>query len=244
MLARAASLDFNFGSLASHLQSGAIQTFMNTTMGALGTVVVSPGAITNSDYTADGNLVGNNLAHSDGTYIMNNQGQTSCGGCGTQSNEIKMVFSGLAKGTYTFSFDFEIFPDNTCTDWTCSSGSANWPDLDLEVNGTQVQEWLGKNTAGHGVFNPNPQLLGNSSTAGVDGVITPTFTIDATHTTATLEFLDWPPSIAIDDLDISCGSGACITHGNNSTVPETSSVLLLGTVSGLLVPLFRRFRKA
>jgi hypothetical protein len=223
IFARADNLNFSYSSLADGASDTAIQNLMNTQMGAWGSVVVT-GAIASRTWTADGNVVGNTLYASDGTFIMNNQ---------PSSDEIKMVFSGLAPGTYTFSFDLEIFPDITCSTSSCTKTNANWPDFELDVDGTMIQEWLGIGTPG---TSHNPQLLGNSSTPGQmgpGGIVSPSFTITSSgpNRTATLEFIDWPPEIAIAKLDI-------------SRVPETSSVLLLGTLSLMLIPLVRRFRKA
>jgi hypothetical protein len=158
-----------------------------------------------------------------GTFIQNNSEGSPV------SNEIKMVFSGLTISS--ISFDFEIFPDNTCTSLVgnnCGgSGNPNLPDLTVVSNGShQVVEydgvvpgqagsyntaWLnspsGSAVTGH---NPEtaPQLLGSSGILNLPAG------------TTELEFKDWPATIAINHLAI------------NPPVPEPSTMTLL--TSGLI----------
>jgi hypothetical protein len=66
-------------------------------------------------------------------------------GAGHLSNEIKMVFRGLTIAS--MSFDFEIFPDNTCRSLTHRGGQGcpNPPDLTVASNGShevaEYDEW-------------------------------------------------------------------------------------------------------
>src|SRR5215469_9264160 len=135
--AQAASITFDFGSLANGASNAQIQTFMNTLLPA-GEAVALSGAVASNSYNADGHVTGPGngassftLAQLDpaghGTFIENDTGYSS--------NEIKMVFSGLTISS--ISFDFEIFPDNTCTSLShCGgSGNPNLPDLTVVSNG-------------------------------------------------------------------------------------------------------------
>ena len=270
MLARADAL-FNFTGLSNGATTGQITTYMNGLLPSglnAGASVAVTGAVASQTWTGDDHVVGvctgttsvksgskcnavaNPITLADGdagkTFIMND---------GPGSDRITMDFTGLTQGTYTFSFNLEIFPDGTCpvgtTNGSCNPSSANWPDLELGVGATDalaaaniVATWQGviPGTGGTSLYSPasvatgagtaetSPQLLGASGNQS--------FTVGA-NGKVTLEFIDWPAEIGIDNLDITPPG-----LGRNSTVPETSSVLLLATVSGLLIPLFRRLRKA
>jgi hypothetical protein len=135
-----------------------------------------------------------------------------------------MVF---ANTTITsISFDFEIFPDGTCpvlNSANCGAYNstthlyANQPDLKLLANGANVQTWYGITPTTSGtpnttwVHSPNsgptnnelaPQLIASSGTITLGSGIN------------TLEFVDWPATIGIQNVVI--------------TTPEPSSVILLG----------------
>jgi hypothetical protein len=190
--------------------------------------VTVTGAAASNSYNADGHVTGPGhgsssftLAQLDpagtGTFIENDTGHSS--------NEIKMVFSGLTIAS--MSFDFEIFPDNTCPSLTnCGGqGDPNLPDLTVVSNGShQVASYLGVVPGQAGSYNtaythspvsgwftnePAPQLLGSSGT-----LILPAGTTQ-------LEFEDWPATIAINHLVI-----------DPPSVPEPGTLSLLA--AGLL----------
>ncbi len=166
MLASASSLDFSYSSLANNATDAQIQSFMRTQMSGLGSVTVT-GAIASNTYTGDNHAVGPchltnssgacisvtnpiTLDDTDGTFIMNNN-QTS------NSNEIVMAFTGLAQGTYSFSFDLEIFPDAACANGnTCGAG--NYPGFDLDVNSVQVASWSALMPGTGGTYPGSPAL--------------------------------------------------------------------------------------
>jgi hypothetical protein len=223
--AQAGSITFDFGSLSDGASNNQIQTFMNSLLPGGASVTVT-GAIASNSYNADGHVTGPGngansftLAQLDpaghGTFIENDTGHSS--------NEIKMVFSGLTISS--ISFDFEIFPDNTCTSLSSCGGSGhpNLPDLTVVSNGThQVVEYDGVVPGQAGSYNTAyihspasgqfsnelaPQLLGSSGTLNLPAG------------TTQLEFQDWPATIAINHLKI-------------DPVPEPATITLLA--SGLI----------
>lgn len=246
--ARAGSIAFDYGSLSNGASNSQIQSFMNTQLGSAGSVAVT-GAIANNNYTGDGHVTGpvNNgtvtsdtLASTDGTVIMNNNGVVyNPSGEGT-SSAITMTFTGLTISS--IRFDFEIFPDGTCPSLSnCGTNHANRPEMTVLANGTQVVQYFAQVPGSNGTSNgfgastythsPNsgrfsteqaPQLLGFGAT----------LTLPAD--TTTLEFADWPSTIAIDNLTI---------NTPDSPVPEPASLTLFGTAL-LGFGLIRRYRNA
>ncbi len=148
-----------------------------------------------------------------------------------------MSFSGLTISSV--SFDLEIFPDNSCTSLSGNNcggrGDPNLPDLTLLANGSQVVEWdalvPGSSGNSHGIdasaytHSPDsgshsseqaPQLLGSS------GV----WTLPAN--TTTLDFQDWPATIAINDLVLNYTPNDP-PNDPPPAAPEPGSIALLGT---------------
>ncbi len=264
--ARADTFTFNFTGLSSSSASdSAIQTFMDSALGAAGSVSLvgavgsgapCPGDCSggNGNYNGDAHVVGPNpgsssysLANKDGgTFIINNNV------VGGGSNYINMLFT-LAGGAQitSVSFDYEIFPDNTCPDenhgthfadcGTTSDPLANLPDIELTTTAGGVGTAVWSNTAvvpgqaggstythspssGSGSNELAPQLIGSTSVTGLN-------TLD-------LDFLDWPATIGINDVVITTTG-----HTQSNPVPEPGSVVLLGTIAGLVTLKLRR-RKA
>ncbi len=214
MPARAAAIAFDYGSLANGASDATIQSFMQSSLPAGASVTVT-GAVASNSYNGDGYVTGPGngstsytLASMDGTFIQNQ----------SPSNDILMKFTGLT--LTSVSFDFEVFPNGTCTNLSnnganCGgSGDPNLPDLTLLANGSQVIRYNALVPGSGGNASPYtkspasspdlaPQLLGSSGTLMLPAG------------TTTLDFVDWPPTIAIDNLVI-----------NTPSVPEPGSLLL------------------
>ncbi|HXJ00615.1 MAG TPA: PEP-CTERM sorting domain-containing protein [Micropepsaceae bacterium] len=178
---------------------------------------------------------------------------TSATGCYTPSGtnaaspDIFLDFSSIRYQGHqveiaSFSFDFEIFPDGTCTADTFSGcGGAmdanghrpNLPDLELwsgnNATGHYFQTWWGTTPAGtnnDSVAMTNetaPQLLGVSGT----------FNVDPTLHLTSLDFMDWPETIGIDNLVVTF-----------RTVPEPASIAFLAlALGGAFLLVVRRNRR-
>jgi hypothetical protein len=170
-------------------------------------------------------------------FLSNVANSSSNGG-----SAILMTFSlsaGYSLGNGV-SFDYEIFPDAGC------QSSTNCPDPaefefkagmnslayvnDFGVNGIVTAAFPDGNivTAKDGVSTKN----GGTTQTAAQWIST----YSSSNPFASynqLEFIDWPAAIGVDNLKL-----------NFSRVPETNSILLLGTLALLLTPLVRRFRKA
>ena len=262
--AHADTITFDFNSLSSGNNSGQIATYMDGKLGCINCVTVT-GAVADKTYTGDNHVVGPGtgshagkksltLGNTDGatasnansvlnssldTFLANTSDKSS-----QISSEIVMQFSGLF--ITGISFDYEIFPDGSCTSLSksgcggTSSGGIypHQPDFEFKADGSLVTAF-GTNGVQYGVapgtapigstHSPNsgtghaelaPQYIGTFS-GGLGGV-------------TQLEFIDWPATIGIDNLQITY-------RRPPPPVPEPSSILLLG--SGLLASLTLLRRK-
>jgi len=195
---------FDFNSLADNASNLAVQNYMRTIVS--GTNVAGSGA--SRTYTGDGFVIGPTLGPD--TFIRN-------------MGAPNFTFDfGATFHIYSISFDWEIFPDGTCfrgpgdsaaTRACAAAGAsnANWPDFDLYVDGSSTATFS-RIAVATGV-NPNyPQAIGTSGTINLNGA----------HL---LNFVDWPATIAIDNLLI---DGCRDTTDRKCTpplhVPEPSSL--------------------
>ena len=238
--AAAGTLTFDFGALSNGASNAQIQSFMNTALGASGSVVVK-GAVASNSYTGDSHVAGPvtgsgrsksyssyTLANMDpaghGTFIMNDTGHSS--------NDILMTFSGFTISS--ISFDLEIFPDGSCTALTkksCGgSGEPNQPDLTLLANGSEVEQWLGLTPGSSANSNgisaspyPDSPAMHSGETApqllGSSGLIT------LPADTTTLDFQDWPATIALNNLVVNYTP----PDSSSDSVPEPATLALLGS---------------
>lgn len=224
--AHAAPITFDFDSTAitnntsTPTSNAAIQAYMNIILP--GIVVTGAGGLSNSNYTGDGHVVGPLIS---GTVNPLTLGDTNGGVLDSPvptaakpdgyivnngSDRITLV---LPMKVNWVSFDFEIFPDGTCPSLTnCGGiGTPNLPDFELLADGVPATNWVQMAAApvsanSRSVLRPGggeatPQYLGTLSIA-VNGA-------------STLQFVDWPQRIGIDNLVL-------------RTVPEPGTLALLG----------------
>ncbi len=247
--AEGALIPFDFNPLADGASNHNVELYMNNVLSLFrpGSSVDVTGAKGEKNYNGDGHVVGpvtgsiftNNktvvsetLGTSDGSvhhggpfdaFLVNN----------TNTDRIRMDFS---FPIYSAAFDYEIFPDGTCTDVNggCNPSTGNYPDFKFAADGTTLFVTQGGDPANGGTpfpHSPNskwfgteqaPQFLGTSALWNFPNGVT------------RLEFIDWPRQIGIDNLQI------------NDTrppppVPEPSSLFLMG--SGLIGLAGVSFRK-
>lgn len=232
-----------------------LQAYMDAVLGCtncvtvVGSVFVDRGANqatqtnnTQVGYNGDGHVVGPNgkpltLGNTDGAvsaslpsspdaspdnYLRNIGGETA------PDNQIELAFSGIE--VTQISFDFEIFPDNSCTtngctpkpDFTVSAGNANPPTnplwstsaLDVSSGNTTYTKSLLSSSEGA------PQLLGHWDSSSLYST-----GLNGGAGYNTFSFIDWPAIVGIDNLQITY-----------SKTPEPGSIVLLGiALSGLLL---------
>ena len=216
--AAASTITFNFNGLSGGNNNATIQSNMNTTLGANGSVVVT-GATANKTYNGDNHVVGPTsgtwcwLIPSTCTVTSLTLGNTEGGDPGAAGSwdtflftqapttEITMLFSGLTISSV--SFDYQIFPDATCTSGTSGSHCPNGaPDFTFKANGATLLHSFGvvPTTSDVPAFLHSPDSGGgNNETAAQLGPAHVSFSgLNATY----LEFMDWPATIGIDNLVI------------------------------------------
>jgi len=241
---RADTFTFNFNSLASGASASQIAAYMNSYFIAHGCSTCSvtvTGAVADKTYDGDGNVVGPNgqpltLGTSDGA--TSNSSTTPTGSLGKTnnllsgsvdtfiantndsahqvSNEFYLAFSGLKIDSV--SFDYEIFPDGS---------PEQPPDFEFEAgtnkNGTDPL------VSGFGTGGIRYGVVPSSSGSDGSSVKSPDSTHEASaqyigtwsgslNDATELDFVDWPATIAIDNLTI-------------TTNPEPGSVILMLTVA-------------
>jgi hypothetical protein len=159
---------------------------------------------------------------------------------GTVSNQITIQFHNIA-GLAVTSFDYEVFPDGTCTALSGSncgssgantpSGYANQPDLEFEA-GTNTNGTDAKVATIYGVkpgtTDGNATHSPNSGTSQAELAPQTIGTWSGSASGSEFDFVDWPATIGIDNLTISVPSGDITT--TSSTVPEPTSIILLVTL--------------
>jgi hypothetical protein len=213
--------------------SAAISTYMS---GVLGSTVTVSGAIATPTYNGENHVVGETLGTSDGgvhhgatnppdVFIINN----NFGIGASASDQFSITFANFK--VITLTFDWEIFPDNTCSKTTsCGSSyhpaNADWPDIELFVNNSGTATWkaLASYTTGQ-----DPQAIGTIAAA---------FDFTSIGGATKLTFVDWPAEIGIDNFTV---TGSCVSCPvPNQTVPEPPILPLVGLALTAMYGVTRR----
>ncbi len=233
--AQATSITFSFdqvgitGSHSNGLGKTAgdtlVESYMNGVLSGYGASVNASGTLATATYNGESHVNGDTLGTSNGgapdaipathpdTFIMND----NFGIYGSKHDRFSFTFTGFY--IYAVSFDWEIFPDNTCAASNSSSACANkpltnsnYPDIELLANGSSA--WFTRATtptAGH----KDPQALGQLSQLALNGA-------------TTLTFVDWPAEIGIDNLVIEgCAINRPVCTSPYTSVPEPATLALL-----------------
>ncbi len=226
--ASAAAFTFDFNSLAEGANSTSIHNYLT---GIFGSSVGVSGAKATKAYNGDGHVVGPTLGSSDGatsgsdaTHNHANRKDTFLINNGPGSNSFTLNFGTFS--IFSLSFDWEIFPDNSCSPH-CDPNGAHWPDIELLVDGG-VMKW--SQIAPGDIHTTNPQAIGVSGDIIIAG---------GTHT---LTFMDWPAEIGIDNLIIN-GCPPSAPQCLRKDAPEPSSLPLTALALGALFLLGRRRRE-
>jgi hypothetical protein len=216
--AGAEAITFDFNSIGGS-SNAAVQDYMQQTLGA-GSVTVQ-GAMATSSYTADGHVVG---PVSDGVIVPRALGTTDGGLPHPGNDGFLMNASGsdritmhFARPIYAVSFDYEIFPNAQVRDGTRTDPHL-YPDFTFKADGLTLLHTVAvlPGTAGTFAHSPAsgggldelaPQFLGHADLVFSGGV-------------TTLEFVDWPVKVGIDNLEVNFTQ---VAHA-----PEPSSLALLG----------------
>src|SRR5882724_3410384 len=195
--AYATAFNFNAPGLAVNGTAANVQTYMNGLLGAGQSVVVTTdgGAgnqIVTSSYDGEGHVVGPG-----GVPVTLGTTDGGVGHGGANDNflytfggtYIQMTFSGLTVSS--ISFDYEIFPDNTCSVGNCAAG---FPDF---LFNTQVGNgaWVNQLTAlgSFPVNQDSPVTMPAGSPYETSAQLGPqTFSMNLGPGVTGLRFVDWP----------------------------------------------------
>ncbi|NOT26238.1 MAG: hypothetical protein HOP16_09060 [Acidobacteria bacterium] len=242
---------FDFNSLANDANNTTVQTYMNGVLGA-GKSVALTGSTATKTYNGEGHVIGPGgvsltLGTEDGGVSHGGANDTFLYSWGT--TQIQMLFTGLTISNITF--DYQIFPDDSCSVGACSSG---FPDFTFTTSTnkyvSQSTEWL----KAYGAFpvDPNDRSpLTNSEKSAQKAPAQVSFSF-ATPVNG-LRFIDWPPTIGIDNVCINSTNKCKPTTSTTSTstptsvtsvsgvAPEPTLLTLLG--AGAIAGLRRRFRQ-
>lgn len=252
MSASAASVSFNFNSLAAGATDAQVQTYMqgvlNSAYGVNVVKVTVTGALADSgatqtggglSWTGDSHVVGGSSGTPGSITLGNSNGCTVDGaGCTAGGNDAYIRNNSLGLSgdpvsdvismTFTgqvFSqaaFDYEIFPDGSCPALGNCGGTGNPNTPDLIFK-------AGSNTVAT-LYGVAPGTGGTYSRSPLGAESAPQALGTGSWTFASassFQFVDWPATIGIDNLVLTSSAS------QNPAVPEPGSIaLLLTTVTG------------
>ncbi len=271
---QAGTFTFNFDQLATGIGmtggvgvNGSIQNYMNSVLGAAGTVAVTGsngGAITDKYYNGDGHVVngtsGGGTCVGGGSAASINSSTSACAPTlgytpGVGADTFLKSFSSngqIASFTFTFSlantvidsvaFDYEIFPDGTCLvlDGAGSGcGGAGDPNTPDMIFSTN----LGQVFHDYGtspVTSPtsaNNSWISSSETAPQKLVLG--YSTNLAPGATSFTFTDWPATIGIDNFVATYHTTTTV-----QSVPEPGSIMLFGTIALLVCAKLRHMQKA
>jgi hypothetical protein len=163
-----------------------------------GIVTISHGAW--STYTGEGYVVGSGSPNAASSYTLANKD----GGQFLINSGANAITMTLSKPLYAISFDYEIFPNGQMPNGAGKNSSTpGWPDFVFLADGQTV-------FTAYGVM-PNADPLGGtngfsySPNSGAGMELAPQFIgssgmIEFPGGVTQLEFLDWPPTIGVNNL--------------------------------------------
>jgi len=197
------TLDFN--SLPEGASASQLQAYLDSIFPGISIA----GARVDASYNADGHVVGPTLGTSDGgiphpgldSFLATNGTLQNSNG----KDVIRITFPFAVKSA---SFDFEIFP-NMDAEGLTDPTDPRWPDFTFRADGNIIFRRLGELPPG----SPDPQLLAQSGLITFAGGV------------STLEFIDWPPTIGIDNLQVNGGQEI------QAVVPEPASLLVFAILA-------------
>jgi len=221
-----------------------VQSYMTTTLNGApgaGKSVVLTGAEGTNSWNGENHVIlsTGTLAGSTGkTFVVNNNGRLNGPAASDPGSNDFMVFSGMQ--VTSVKFMLEIFPDancastGTCTEvgdfelWAGTSSLSNihtWTSKDPTNGNTTCQASAGSSC--ETAYQLAPQW--STDTGNATGVW-------ALSNVSTLDFIDWPPTIGIQNLIVTY-----TTPGGQQGTPEPNSLLLLGMgLSGLAALRYRQ----
>jgi hypothetical protein len=246
----ATAILFDFNSLPDGAGNGSVQSYMRSLLPGVSVI----GATSERNYNAEGHVVGpvttvsrsashgsgkgsrkqtvtsETLGTTDGsvphagppdTFLINTAG----------ANQITISFPAPIYGV---SFDYEIFPDQTCATAGCPPG--DWPDFTFVADGSVVFRTLGITPGASGTYAHSPASAPASPERSPQLLAVSGEWLFASGVTQ-LSFVDWPRTIGIDNLRIDPDAPT----PPPVVTPEPSALVLLGaSLSGMVA--FRRFR--
>jgi hypothetical protein len=266
----AGTVNLSFDTVADGANTVTVQGYLDGQAAGLGTTVkitddAGTSGIASRMYTGDNHVVGPvgtngkvtpiTLGTTDGAKGVNTD-VPRAGAAQDQSYAgTNDTFLYTSNGTYltlTFgapvtlvSFDWEIFPDASCTKLgtNCGTNNANLADFKFSVNnGAPTQTfgiapsagWFPNSFCGSDVTYPNCPATGRGNRAETAPQLIGTYTTPINGVTS-LTFADWPAAIGIDNVKVSRPSPP-------SQVPLPGALTMVAAGMALLT--WRVFRKA